>query len=63
MTDTDDFEERVHAAVRRALIAAGVPQLLMVDGKNHHLGIFATKAEATSARRTAEARYFGELCP
>lgn len=33
------------------------------DGKNHHLGLFATEAEAVWARRRAELEYFGELCP
>ena len=36
---------------------------IMVNHRGMHLGLFATKEEAVAARREAELRYFGELCP
>lgn len=36
---------------------------LKKDGKIHHLGSFTTLDDAIKARRAAELKYFGELCP
>lgn len=36
---------------------------ISIGGKGIHLGVFATEAEAVTARKAAELRYFGEHCP
>jgi hypothetical protein len=36
---------------------------IMVARKGIHLGLYATKEEAIAARKAAELRYYGELCP
>jgi len=36
---------------------------ITANGKNHHLGLFATKTAAIQARRSAELKGFGEFCP
>lgn len=36
---------------------------ITVNGKNSHLGLFATRDEAIAARRAAELEKYGELCP
>lgn len=36
---------------------------ITVNGRNIHLGMFATKEEAVVARRAAELEHYGELCP
>lgn len=36
---------------------------ITVDGRNLHLGLFATRNAAVAARRAAEVRLYGEACP
>ena len=36
---------------------------ITTGGRNLHLGLFATCAEAVVARRVAELEHYGELCP
>lgn len=36
---------------------------IMVNGKNIYLGLFPTMEAAAQARRLAELKYYGELCP
>ena len=36
---------------------------IMVNRKTIHLGVFATMVEAVMARKAAELKFFGELCP
>ena len=36
---------------------------ITVNRRNLHLGLFKTKDEALAARKRAELRYYGELCP
>lgn len=36
---------------------------IMADGRQMHLGCFATLDEAKECRRLAEIKYFGEVCP
>lgn len=36
---------------------------ITVNGKNRHLGLYATVEEASAARRAAELELWGEMCP
>lgn len=36
---------------------------IMVGGRRKYLGLYARKEDAAAARRAAELRHFGELCP
>jgi hypothetical protein len=36
---------------------------ITVDGRNLHLGMFESEAAAVEARKSAELKHYGELCP
>ena len=53
----------VYFVKRRAHLSTPWKAALMVHRRSVNLGYFASREDATAARRHAELKYFGEACP